>query len=104
MGSTVVKKSLEKENHRAEGEIKRFEETQKRERRKNEDLQKEPLASHINRGEWNDALLKACKIGNKEIVELMIKKGNEICKEKERREEWAKEEKRVIKIFFICDF
>ena len=75
MGSTVVKKSLKKENHRAEGAIKRLEETQKRERRKNEDLQKEPLASHIKRGEWNDALLEACKIGNKEIVELMIEKG-----------------------------
>ena len=72
MGSTVVKKSLEKENHRAEGAIKRLEETQNRERRKNEDLQN---ASHIKRGEWNDALFEACKIGNKEIVEMMIKKG-----------------------------
>ena len=50
-------------------------EKQERERRKNEDLQKEPLASHIKRGKWNDALLEACKIGNKEIVELMIEKG-----------------------------
>ena len=99
MGSTVVKKSLEKreeENHKTsqvdeknnilvdsleidnrmeKGKIKRLEETQKRERRKNEDLQKEPLASHIMKGKWNDALYEACKIGNKEIVELMIEKG-----------------------------
>ena len=60
--------------HRMEkGTIKRLEETQ--ERRKNEDLQKEPLASHIKRGKWNDALYEACKIGNKEIVEMMIEKG-----------------------------
>ena len=50
MGSIVVKKSLEKreeENHKAEGAIKILEETQKIERRKNEDLQKKPLASHL---------------------------------------------------------
>ena len=99
MGSTVVKKSLEKreeENHKTsqvddknnilvdplekdnrieKGTIERPEETQKRERRKNEDLQKEPLASHIKKGKWNNALYEACKIGNKEIVELMIEKG-----------------------------
>ena len=69
MDSIVVKKSLEEENHKVEGE------TQKRERSKNENLQKEPLASHIKRGEWDDALEEACKIGNKEIVELMIEKG-----------------------------
>ena len=50
-------------------------ETQKRERRKNVDLQKEPFASHIKKGEWNDALLEACKIGNKEIIEMMFEKG-----------------------------
>ena len=66
---------LETDNRMEEGKIKRLEETQERERRKNEDLQKEPLASHIKRGKWNNALLEACKIGNKEIVELMIEKG-----------------------------
>ena len=55
--------------------IKRLEGTQKKERRKIEYLQKEPLASHIKKGEWNDALYEVCKIGNKEIVELMIEKG-----------------------------
>ena len=98
-GSIVFKKSLEKreeQNHKTtqvdeknnilvdrletgnrmeKGKIKRLEETQKSERRKNEDLQKEPLASHIKRGKWNNALYEACKIGNKEIVEMMIEKG-----------------------------
>ena len=66
---------LETDNRKEKGMIKRLEETQKRERRKNEDLEKEPLASHIKRGKWNNALLEACEIGNKEIVELMIEKG-----------------------------
>ena len=38
-------------------------------------MKKEPLASHIKRKKWNDALYEACKIGNKEIVEMMIEKG-----------------------------
>ena len=66
---------LETDNRMEKGMIKRLEETQERERRKNEELQKEPLASHIKRGKWNNALYEACKIGNKEIVEMMIEKG-----------------------------
>ena len=73
--NNILVDPLGTDNRMEEGKIKRLEETQKRERRKNEDLQKEPLASHIKRGKWNNALYEACKIGNKEIVELMIEKG-----------------------------
>ena len=73
--NNILVDPLETDNRKEKGMIKRLEETQKGERRKNEDLQKEPLASHIKRGKWNDALLEACEIGNKEIVEMMIEKG-----------------------------
>ena len=67
-------KRLEEVENNFNSLLQQEREIQERERRKNEDLQKEPLASHIKRGKWNDALLEACKIGNKEIVELMIEK------------------------------
>ena len=53
--NNILVDPLETDNRMEKGTIKRLEETQKRDRRKNEDLQKEPFASHIKRRKWNGA-------------------------------------------------
>ena len=71
--NTLPKRIEENYGALLDQKLEQGKEKHEKERMKNEDLQKELVASLLKRGEWDNAFCEACKVGNKEIIEMTIR-------------------------------